>query len=367
MIYMNAASHGLPDAAVRARMIDHLNREAEIGGGAAEAEAAEEMAAVRDKAARVIGAPAGAVVLVGTTTIGWNAAVTSLPLAGRRALVAPGEWSSDVAVLLRAGATLEVMPTLPGGALDIDALADRLDEDVAVMCAPMVCSLTGERYDLHAVGALARPEGTHFVVDAAQAVGQIPVSVDALNCDVLAATTRKWLRGPRDTAMLYVAPHVFDRMQPNPAPRLAGITGAGLALEDKPGVDRFHAGEPFALQRLGLGVALDLFLSDREAAMAGPAGMASRLREAALEAGWQLATGDQARATVITTIHDDVGRVGRLADALDAAGVKYTTPNPACEPLRPAHSVTGAFLRLSPHSYNTEAEIAQVCEILRTT
>ena len=83
MIYMNAASHGLPDAAVRARMIAYLQREDEIGPARAEDEAAEEMQSVRDKAAKVIDAPAEQVVLLGTTTIGWNAAVLSLPLAGR--------------------------------------------------------------------------------------------------------------------------------------------------------------------------------------------------------------------------------------------------------------------------------------------
>ena len=46
---------------------------------------------------------------------------------------------------------------------------------------------------------MARPDGCAFVVDAAQSVGQMPVSVMELNCDVLAATCRKWLRGPRDT------------------------------------------------------------------------------------------------------------------------------------------------------------------------
>ena len=171
MIYMNAASHGMPDRTVRDRMRAYMDREDQIGPAAAEEEAGPEMIAVTGKAAQVIGAAPEGVVLVGTTTIGWNSAVLSLPLAGRRVLVAPGEWASDVAVLGRMGAAVETMPVAADGTLDLDALAGRIDDDLGAICLPMVCSLTGERYPAEQIGALPRPEGCFFVVDAAQAVG----------------------------------------------------------------------------------------------------------------------------------------------------------------------------------------------------
>ena len=363
MTYLNAAGHGLPDPAVRARMIAYMRREDEIGPAAAEHEAAPEMAAVTSKAARIIEAQEEQVVLVPTTTIGWNMAVLSLRLAGRRVLVAPGEWASDIPVLQRMGAKVEVMPLNEHGALDLNALESLIDDDLGAICAPMVSSLTGECYPVAEIGALQRPEGCAFVVDAAQAVGQMPVSVRDLNCDVLAATTRKWLRAPRDTALLYVSEDTIDRMGPNPAPRLFGITIDGTRFGDQPGVRRFDPGSVFAPQRLGQGVALDLFLANQEKTFAQLAVLAGHARSRAGQAGIALAGTEANGSTIISC------RLPRnLADArmprLRAAGIEIKDAGPDCEPMRGLSAGEGAFLRLSPHVYNTKAEIDQVFDIL---
>ena len=364
MIYLNAASHGLPDVAVRSRMRSYLDREDEIGPAAAEVEAAEEMAAAYEKAARVIDAPVANVTLVNTTTIGWNAAVCSLPLAGRRVLVAPGEWSSGVAVLLRMGARVEAMPVDGQGCLDLRALQDLIDDDVAAISSPMVCSLTGEHYPLEKVAALERPDDTLLIVDAAQAVGQIPVSVLELGCDVLAATTRKWLRGPRDTALLYVSDKAFAQMRPNPAPRLFGITFEDGVFADHEGIRRFDPSSAFAPQRLGMGTALDRFLAGREAFMERPARLAQLVRELAAQAGLTAACPEAGTPTAITTLRLNESRFEAAMSGLKAANIAVATPAPSCEPLRPADTVAGRFLRISPHAYNTEDEITQVFEII---
>ena len=357
MIYLNAASHGLCDSAVRARMIAYLQREDQIGPAKAEREAQDEMTGARAMAARAIGASEADVMLLGTTTIGWNAAVRALPLADRRVLVAPGEWTSDVAVLARMGARIEVMPTDETGDLDVSAIAGLIDDDLAAICAPQVCSLTGETYCLSRIGALPRPHGCLFIVDAAQSLGQLPVSVADLGADILAATTRKWIRGPRDTALLYVAPQVFEQMAPNPAPRIAGLSGGGQSIADKPGIARFSPGDGFAPLRLGLGVALSQFLADPDEAMAAPARLAAHLRSGLRELRWQLACADDARATAITTLTGSPERIGAVTAALKRAGYAFASPSPDCEPLRGIDPGMQAFLRLSPHGYNTLAEI----------
>ena len=365
MIYLNAASHGVPDLAVRERIRAYLDREDEIGPAAAEIEAMDEMADVYQKAARVIGAPTKNVTLVGTTTIGWNSAVISLALSDRRVLVAPGEWSSDVAVLIRLGAIVETMPINGQGCLDLAALQNRIDDSVGAIVAPMVCSLTGERYPLEEISRLDRPDDALFIVDAAQAVGQIPVSVETLGCDVLAATTRKWLRAPRDTALLYVSDKAFAQMHANPAPRLFGIAFENGGFADHQGIRRFDPNSAFAPQRLGMGVALDLFLDDPEAFMAVPNRLAASVRDMAAEAGLTVACPEAGRPSAITTLQLSEDQFAAAMPRLKAANIAVATPSPSCEPLRLAKSVQGRFLRISPHAYNTEDEIAQVFEIIR--
>lgn len=361
-MYLNAAGHGLPDRAVRDRMRTYMDREDRIGPDTAEREARDEMAAARAKAARAIGAPAEDVELIATTTIGWNAAVLSLPLSGRHVLVAPGEWNSNVAVLQRMGARIEVMPTLASGALDLTELGQRIREDTAAICLPQVCSLTGEVYDVAGVAAVPRPELCLLVLDGAQALGQLPVDVGVLGCDILSTTTRKWLRGPRDTALLYVAPRVFDLLAPYPAPRIAGLDGTGLA--DRPGIARYAAGEVFAPLRLGQGVALDLFLSDPEAHRAVPARHSARLRAGLRGLGLDLACREDSRASAITTIHADESVTSRIANALTSQDIYMKVVDPSCEPLRPAAEVRGGFIRLSAHAYNTDAEIDRLLDII---
>lgn len=365
MIYLNAAGHGLPDSRVRSRMIRHLQREEEIGPIRAEAEAAGETAAVRTRLAAMIGASEDEIALPAWTTTGWNAAILSLPLAGRRVLVAPGEWSSNVVLLQRLGARVETMPVRQDGILDMDALASRIDDDLAAICAPLVCSLTGERYPLEAIGALDRPEGCPFIVDAAQALGQIQVSVEALNADILAAPLRKWLRGPRGTGMLYVRQHWLDRMGPSLVADYGGAPFSDGEFTDRADAQRFEPMGFFTTQRLGVAAALDVFDSiGAEAVFSGVASLARHVRARALEAGIEVAGAEPAGSGIVT-LRLPKDRLAAIVAALAAAEVVVKGPGPDCEPLRAADTGTGGFLRLSAHVYNTVEDIDRVFEIIR--
>ncbi|MEM7058953.1 MAG: aminotransferase class V-fold PLP-dependent enzyme [Pseudomonadota bacterium] len=363
MIYLNSAGHGLPGRAVRQRIRDYLQLEDDIGPGAAEAETIPAAQAVTGLAAKAINAPAENVGLVGTTTIGWNGAVLNLPLAGRRVLVAPGQWVSDVAVLTRMGAHVEMMPMTPEGHVDMDELARELGSGIGALCMPMVSSLGGERYPVEEIGALRRPEDTYYIIDGAQALGQMPVDVAAINCDVFASTTRKWLRAPRGTALVYVADHVFAHMLPNPLPRIAGLRVEGGNILDKPGIERFSPGAVYVPQRLGLGTALEMFLEDPGAAMAAPNQLAAYVRKRALDEGYTL-TCPAEFATAITTLRLPSDHVARIAKRLADADIACAVPSPSCEPMRSSDWAEGGFLRISPHVYNSEADIDAVFETI---
>ena len=64
------------------------------------------------------------------------------------------------------------------------------------------------------VGSIARAAGVPFLLDACQSVGMMQVDVQALQCDVLTATGRKFLRGPRGSGLLFVRDDFVDKLDP---------------------------------------------------------------------------------------------------------------------------------------------------------
>lgn len=365
MIYLNAAGHGLPDPAVRARMIAHLQREEEIGPIAAENEAHDEAETVRPRIATLLNAASpDEIALPPWTTTGWNAALLSIPLAGRRVLMTPGQWASDVALAQRMGARVEVMATDEAGRLDLDAIAGQIDDDLALLACPMVCSLTGERYPVEALGALDRPAACYFAVDAAQAVGQMPVDVAALGADILTAPIRKWVRGPRGTGLLYVRRTALERMEPSRLAHYGSFAIDGLTFTDEPRAARFEPTGYFTAQRLGISAALDVLDE------AGVEQTFVRLRELnnhvlrlAARAGIPVA-GCEPVGSAIVTLCFEPSELGSIMARLVAEEIVVKAAAPDCEPLRDPASVRHGFLRISPHVYNTPAEIDFAFEII---
>lgn len=363
MAYMNAAGAGLPDASVRQRMIDYLTREAEIGPVAAEAEAVEELTPLRGLLAGLLGAEQDETAFLDWGTLAWNAAVLSLPLAGRRVLVAPGEWASNIALMQRMGAEVEVMPVDGNGALDVAAIAGRIDEDLAAICLPHVCSLTGERYPAEAIGALPRPKTCAYVVDISQSLGQISVSMTALGADILAAPTRKWLRGPKGTGVLAVRREMLARMTPSRVADYATLTWPDGTARDIATARRFEKAGYLVPPRLGLLQALRVQLTNEPVTQARLMALADYSRSKASLTGFALA-GAEPLGSAIVTLRAPSETVQAMAQAVAAAGYTLKAATPDCEPLRPAETVAGGFLRISAHVYNSEAEVDALFDIL---
>jgi cysteine desulfurase/selenocysteine lyase len=138
--------------------------------------------------------------------------------AGDRILVGRQEWGGNVstysAAAARAGATLAVIPSRDDGSVDPRALANMIDSKVRLVSLTWVPANGGLVNDAEAIGAVTREAGVPYFIDAGQALGQMPVDVAALQCDVLKGTCRKYLRGPRGTALLYVRRDFVSTLEP---------------------------------------------------------------------------------------------------------------------------------------------------------
>ncbi|MCD0502322.1 aminotransferase class V-fold PLP-dependent enzyme, partial [Bordetella petrii] len=150
----------------------------------------------------------------------WGRAFAALgPWApGDRILVGRHEWGGNLATMQqvagRAGASIEVIPCDADGQVSPDALQAMLDDQVRLISLTWLPANGGLINPAAEVGIIARRHGIPYIVDAAQALGQVPFSVRGVGCDVLVAPVRKHLRGPRGLSVLYVRDGFAERLQP---------------------------------------------------------------------------------------------------------------------------------------------------------
>lgn len=260
-VHFNNAGASLPPACVTEVVIAHLRREAEIGGYEAEAEAHEAVAHTYAAAAQLLGCDINEIALVENATRAWDMAFYSLPLSqGDRVLTSIAEYSSNyIALLQRAqqtGAQIEVIPNDASGQLCVESLRAMLDSRVKLIAITHVGTNGGLVNPAVEVGKVAREAGVLYLLDACQSAGQIPLSVQEIGCDMLSATGRKYLRGPRGTGLLYVRRELADTLEP---PILDNYAAEWITRDRyiiAPGARRFETWESNVANRIGLGVAL---------------------------------------------------------------------------------------------------------------
>ncbi|MGY6501224.1 MAG: aminotransferase class V-fold PLP-dependent enzyme [Acidimicrobiales bacterium] len=262
LVHLNHAGASPSPTPVVDVVVDHLRREAEIGGYEAAEESADRVEAVYASVAALVGGSADEIALVESATRAWNAAFHAIALSpGDRILTGRAEYVSNAISLLRVaertGATVEVVDDDASGQISLDQLAQRLDDRVAVVALTHVPTSGGLVNPAEEVGRLVADHRALYLLDACQSAGQIDLDVARLGCDVLTATGRKFLRGPRGTGFAWVSRAVLDRLEPHELDtRSASWTGPDT-YEMRGDARRFESWESSIAGRLGLGAAVD--------------------------------------------------------------------------------------------------------------
>nr|WP_218172085.1 aminotransferase class V-fold PLP-dependent enzyme [Pseudomonas edaphica] len=219
IVHFNHAGASLPSQATLDAIIDQLQREARDGP----MEAGEHGAILVEKARRAAGqllnAPVSSIAFASSGSTAWSLAFQALGpwQPGDRILVGRHEWGGNLASMqlaVQAGARVEVIPCDATGAVCPLALEAMIDANVKLIDLTWLPANGGLINPAPAIGEVARRHAIPYFIDAGQAVGQLPVDVQALHCDVLKSAGRKHLRGPRGTALLYVRPDFLQRLSP---------------------------------------------------------------------------------------------------------------------------------------------------------
>ncbi len=261
--HFNHAGASLPSSGTLEAIHAQLWREATMGPMEAGVAGREQTERARRLAAQLLNAQPTEIALTTGNSHGWGAAFAALGpwRSGERILVGRHEWGGNLAAMRlaakRAGASIEVIPCDANAAADPRALETMLDERVRLIALTWLPANSGLINPAAAIGEVARRHGIPYFIDAAQAVGQLPIDVVELGCDVLTGAGRKALRGPRGTGLLYVRQDFLSRL----TPAFVDTRSAPLGKEGEPvlrdDAARFESAEASLALHCGLANALN--------------------------------------------------------------------------------------------------------------
>ncbi|BAL76631.1 aminotransferase class V-fold PLP-dependent enzyme [Bradyrhizobium cosmicum] len=370
LAYLHNAGAALMPAPVVRAMKQHIDLESEVGGYAAADRVADRLEAVYGSVARLLNAAPDEIALVENATVAWQMAFYALPFRkGDRILTAEAEYAANYVAFLqvakRTGAIIDVVPSDASGELDIDALERMIDERVKLIAITWVPTNGGLVNPAAAIGKIARARGIPYLLDACQAVGQMAVDVEAIGCDMLSATGRKFLRGPRGTGFLYVRRALLQRLEPPMIDHFAApwVSRDEYRLRDD--ARRFETWENNYAARLGLGAAVDYALIIGM----GPIEQRCRLLSDRLRSGLASIRGVTIRDLgrrpgAIISFTVDGHEADAIVKSAAAAGIIIGASDPASTRIDAEVRALPPLVRASPHYYNTEADIDRLIEHL---
>jgi selenocysteine lyase/cysteine desulfurase len=366
--HLNNAGSSLPPRPVHDAVVDHLVRESEIGGYEAAHERRDRWEHAYDALARLLNASRDEIAVVENATRAWDMAFYSLRFEpGDRVLTGRAEYASNWIALKqvadRSGARIEVVPDDEHGQIDVAALERMLGDDVKLVSLVHVPTQSGLVNPAAEVGRVTRAAGVPLLLDACQSVGQLPLDVEAIGCDILSGTGRKFLRGPRGTGFLYVRRELIEELEPPLLDMRAAdwLPDGGYAIRGD--ARRFENWETYYAGKVGLAVAVDyaleLGLGDIRARITG---LADRLRGALREVGGVtlLDRGAVLGATVTFTVagvHPD-----EVQRRLGARGVNVSTMDRTSAQLDFGPRGIESAVRSSVHYYNDDSDLDRLVE-----
>lgn len=366
LIHFNNAGAALMPAPVIAAVTDHLLLEASLGGYEAAGLQAAALENVYTSIGRLINALPEEIAVVENATRAWDMAFYSLPLkAGDVVLTSASEYAGNYIPYLQLkqqrGIEIRVIPNDEHGQVSLAALQVMLDAPrVALVSLPMIATNGGPVQPVEQIGALARAAGVLFLLDACQGVGQLPIDVRKIGCHMLAATSRKYLRGPRGMGFLYVERALCQRLEPV----LLDLHAASLISADRyrlrDDARRFENWECNVAAKLGLGAAVDYALAQ------GIGPMWARIQQLANELRRQLAEvpdivvqdPPEAACGIVTFTQQQLD-ANELQQQLanQAMRINVSTSRRQSTLLDMEQRGLLAVSRASVHAYNTESEI----------
>lgn len=364
VVHFNNAGASLPPQPVLDALYGHLKLEAGIGGYEAADAAAADRRRTYEAIGRLINCAPDEIALVENATRAWDMAFYSLRFQpGDRILTCQAEYGSNYIAYLQVarqtGAVIEVIPDDEHGQVSVEAMRASLAKGrVGLVGITHIPTNGGLVNPAEAIGRLTREAGVPYLLDACQTAGQWPLDVDAIGCDMMSITGRKFLRGPRGTGFLYVRRDMIQKLEPP----LLDLHAAEWVTRDRyaisPTARRFENWESYVAGGIALGVAVEYALGwGIDAIRERVTGLAGRLRTA-LAAVPGVVVRDLGRDRCgIVSFTVEARKPVELRDALRARRINVSVTSRSSTRLDMEARGLDSMVRASVHYYNTDEEV----------
>jgi selenocysteine lyase/cysteine desulfurase len=314
---------------------------------------------VRRLAGRLLNADPLDVAFIKNTSEGIGLVAEGFPWKqGDNVVTAAEEYPANIYPwmnLARRGVEVRRVPSR-GARLEIDDLRAALDDRTRLVSLSFVEFASGFRNDLDTLGTLCRERGIYFFVDAIQGLGVLPLDVQRTPVDFLSADGHKWLLGPEGAGIFYIRRELVEMLHPVGVGWNSVVGSRDFSRIDfslKPHAGRWESGSLNVAGITALGASLELLLEiGIEAIKVRVLEVTDYLCENAGQAGLEVFSS--------RLPHDKSGIVSLLSPGVDVKKmVRHCRENSVVINQRAGR------LRVSPHFYNTTAEMDRLLELIR--
>jgi selenocysteine lyase/cysteine desulfurase len=326
-IYLDAGTYGLPTKPSMDASLEALN-----GWQSGRADFIRDWEPAGERArelfARLIGASPAEIALTPSVSVGAGMVAASLP-EGAEVLVPHDEFPSVALPMSAAAASGQGITVREAPYWEI---ADAIRPETTLVALSLTRAQSGETADLGPIIAAAKRHGAKVLVDSTHATPFVSVKEHIAGIDYLVCHGYKHLLLPRGVAFFYVRQDNLDTVIPYLSNWKSAKKSYGSDLNLVPDASRFDVSLAWHAW-VGAVPSLELIVQWSED---GTIAEAKRLAE-------RLAKGIELPQPKASLVCVKVGDAEKATAALDAAGVKAAP--------------RGGFIRMTPHVYNTEAEI----------
>ncbi len=371
IMHFNNAGASLMPIPVSSALHEYLYKEEELGGYETAGKKKEILDNFYGAAAELINCEQDEIAHVENATRAWDMAFYSFKFEqGDRILTTIAEYGSNVIAYnqqaKRYGVKIVFVPNDEYGQIDVSELENLIDERVKLISITHIPTGGGLVNPAMQVGKIAKAAGIPYLLDSCQGVGQIPLDVDEIGCDILCGTGRKYLRGPRGTGLLYVRREMIEKLEPPLLDQHAATLISPSRYEIRPDAKRFENWEQYFAGKAALGTAINYALSwDVKITRDRIYGLAAGLRDKLVDIDGITVTDEGVEKCGIVTFMASQMASSKIKEVLASQGINVSASKGSGSLVSFQQRGLSELVRASLHYYNTREEIDAFVTILQ--